>query len=133
MEKPATISSHSGHVAGVGFAPDGQTLVSGGVNDRVQRWTIPARQLLPTPPGHEESVGIFSPSRDSRSRVSGPNNAAVTPWSLVSRETVETLYRHPKAVACRVVFWWSLDVVPCACREPRRRITRGVADGGVVQ
>ena len=60
MEKPVAILAHSGHVASVAFAPDGQTLVSGGMDNRVKLWMVPDWKLLRTLEGHEKSVNTLS-------------------------------------------------------------------------
>jgi len=78
MEKPAIISAHSGHVASVAFAPDGQALVSGGMVNRVQLWTIPAWELLRTPQAREKCIGARFLSPDSQSWISG--TAHGEPW-----------------------------------------------------
>lgn len=133
MEKPATISAHSGPVDSISFAPDGQTLVSGGRDSKVKLWRVPTWELPRTPQGHEKSVRTLSLSPDGQFSVPAITDTTVSPWSLLSGEVVETLDGHRRAAAYKGVFWCWLDEVPFVCARPRRWNALGVVGGGVVQ
>jgi len=131
--RSATISAHSGPVDSISFAPDGQTLVSGGRDSKVKLWRVPTWELPRTPQGHEKSVRTLSLSPDGQFSVPAITDTTVSPWSLLSGEVVETLDGHRRAAAYKGVFWCWLDEVPFVCARPRRWNALGVVGGGVVQ
>ncbi|UCC76663.1 MAG: PD40 domain-containing protein, partial [Anaerolineales bacterium] len=54
---------HKKNVSAVAFAPDGQTLLSGGLGDEILLWSVPELEVIGRLPGHEVAVGwlTFSP------------------------------------------------------------------------
>jgi WD40 repeat protein len=82
MEKPATISAHSGHVANVTFAPDGQALVSTGMDNEVKLQKVPSWKLVRTLEGHEKSVNTLSFSLDGRWLAMAAADKRVRVWDL---------------------------------------------------
>jgi WD40 repeat protein len=81
MEKPATISAHSGHVASVAFAPGDRTLVSASMDNTAKLWLVPSWKLLRTLEGHEKSVNALSFSPDGRLLLSGSTDTTASLWA----------------------------------------------------
>jgi WD40 repeat protein len=100
MEKPATTSAHSGHVASVAFAPDGQVLLSAGTDNTVQPWTVPSWKPVRTRECCEERIDTLSFFPEGRLLVSGPSDTTASPWRFPSGHLLHALRGHKKTVAC---------------------------------
>jgi WD40 repeat protein len=81
MEKPATTSAHSGHVASVAFPPDGQALVSAGMDNTVKPSAVPSWKPVRTLEGHEKSVNTASFSPEGPFLASASTDTTAKLWA----------------------------------------------------
>jgi len=65
-----TLEGHSDGVTSVNFSPDGQTIVSGSLDNTVKVWDVKIGSLLNTLEGHSDGVTSVSFSPDGQTIVS---------------------------------------------------------------
>ncbi len=75
-----TLAGHSGAVYSVGISPDGQTLVSGSVDNTIKIWNLANGNLIRTLAGHSSSVWSVAISPDGQTLVSGSADNTIKIW-----------------------------------------------------
>ena len=77
-----TIKGHSDWVNSVAISPDGQTIVSGNLDNTIKVWNLDTGELLHTLEGHSNSVNSVAISPDGRTIVSGSEDETVKVWQV---------------------------------------------------
>ncbi len=99
MREHLVFEAHSSYALGVLFTPDGQTLVSAGMDSLIKLWSVPEWQPIKTLQGHENSVNSLSLSPDGKTLASGSTDATVRLWSLPDGRLLHTLRDRKKTVS----------------------------------
>ena len=73
------------------FAPDGQSIISGGNGGILIAYDLPGK-ILGEFVGHEGAVFAVTPSADGRLLVSGSADQTIRLWNLKTRELIVTLF-----------------------------------------
>jgi WD40 repeat protein len=97
--EPVAFKAHSSYALDLSFTPDGQTLISAGMDRLIKLWTVPGWQQSGTLEGHEKSVNSLSLSPDGRMLASGSTDGTVRLWSLPEGRLLHTLSNGKKTVA----------------------------------
>jgi Caspase domain/WD domain, G-beta repeat/WD40-like Beta Propeller Repeat len=74
------------------FAPDGQSIISGGANGVLSVYDLQGKKLGEFI-GHEGEVWSVAPSADGRLLISGSHDQTERLWNLKTRELIVTLFR----------------------------------------
>ena len=87
-----TFRGHSHGVWTVAYAPDGQTLVSGGVDRLVRVWDIETGRLLRSMRGHTHDIraAVFTP--DGQTLATGSEDRTIRLWNLKTGEPIKLLF-----------------------------------------
>jgi len=87
-----TFRGHSHGVWTVAYAPDGQTLVSGGVDRLVRIWDIETGRLLRSMRGHTHDIraAIFTP--DGQTLATGSEDRTIRLWNPTTGEPIKLLF-----------------------------------------
>lgn len=99
MREPLFFAAHASYALGVSFTPDGQTLVSAGMDGLIKLWSVPGWQPLGVLEGHANSVNSLSLSSDGQRLASGSTDATVRLWSLPEARPLHTLRDRKKTVS----------------------------------
>jgi WD40 repeat protein len=83
--------SEQGIVAGVAFAPDGETLAMASFGGSVQLWNVATGKLIEVLRGHSGAVLAVAFSPDGRTLASGSVDQAVRLWNLQKRRELMRL------------------------------------------
>jgi WD40 repeat protein/class 3 adenylate cyclase len=75
----------------VAFAPDGQTLFTGGADGNARLWSVTPRPEWPVMTGHTEAILGIAIAPDGQSLATGASDATVRLWDLRFGETVRVL------------------------------------------
>ena len=88
-----TLTGHT-DIVSVAFSPDGQTLVSGSLDNTLRLWDVATGQHLQTLTGHwqEFTTVVFSP--DGQTLVSGSWDGTIRLWDVATGEPFQTLGGH---------------------------------------
>jgi WD40 repeat protein len=81
-KRRAILKGHRGFVNSVSFAPDGQTLLSVGMEGLIRFWDVASGRERCSLPGHARSVRALAWSRDGQTLVSTSDDATVRLWDL---------------------------------------------------
>ena len=76
-----TFRGHSHGVWSVAYAPDGQTIVSGGVDRYVRVWDIETGRLLRSLRGHTADIRALVFTPDGRTLASGSEDRTIRLWN----------------------------------------------------
>lgn len=91
-------ASSTGNVWSVAFDPQGRWLFSGGDDNRIIRWSLPAGEKLGEwkAPGEVRALAL---SPDGATLASGGSDGDITLWSVPDGKPISTLEKHPKGIA----------------------------------
>jgi WD40 repeat protein len=104
LEIPAEIGGNSLPVRSLAFTPDGQFLVSGGVDKTIKIWNVEARSLVQTlRPSPAQEVVTVALSSDGQTLASGSIDGTVRLWNWKTGELLHTLLGH-SSIVTSVVF-----------------------------
>jgi hypothetical protein len=92
-----TLKGHDGDVQSVIFSPDGQTLVTGGLDGTVRLWNAATGNLQRTLTGHQSDVESLAFSPDGKTIASGSWDATIKLWNAQSGRLLATLTTIPLA------------------------------------
>ncbi|MDJ0593713.1 MAG: trypsin-like peptidase domain-containing protein [Pleurocapsa sp. MO_226.B13] len=85
-------------IRSVAITPNGQTIVTGGEDDRLKIWNGVTGKLEKTLPGHEGGVKAVAISADGRTIVSGGEDNQVKIWNGYTGNLERTLTGHEEQV-----------------------------------
>ncbi len=89
-----TLTGHSRWVMAVCISPDGQSVISGGLDDAIRVWNLETGQLMQTLKAHTKAVNCLSISPDSRMLASGSDDHTIKLWNLTNGSLLHTLTGH---------------------------------------
>jgi WD40 repeat protein/tRNA A-37 threonylcarbamoyl transferase component Bud32 len=98
-----TLQGHSQWVMAVALSPDAQTVVSGGLDDRIQVWDLSAGELLRTLTGHTKPVNCLALSPDGQILASGSDDHTIKIWHMESGKLLGSLTGHSRDVNSVVI------------------------------
>jgi WD40 repeat protein len=101
-----TFKAPPGMVFPVAFAPDGQTLASGGRDGTVRLWQVKTGQLLHTLRGHTNAVSLLAWSPDGKILASGSPDRTVRLWQTETGAFLHTVKGHARRI---LGITWSPD------------------------
>ena len=91
----STAANKNGHEIGcVVVAPDGQTALSGGRDNRLRLWDLASGKLIRQYVGHNDSVRCAAFSQDGKTIVSGSADHVVKLWDLATGKEIRTFTGH---------------------------------------
>jgi WD40 repeat protein/tRNA A-37 threonylcarbamoyl transferase component Bud32 len=93
-----TLTGHSRWVMAVCISPDGQTVISGGLDDAIRVWSLETGKLLQTLKAHTKPINCLSISPDSRMLASGSDDQTIKLWNLTNGSLLHTLMGHSRDV-----------------------------------
>lgn len=112
-------AGHPGAVAAVAITPDGERLISGGVDGTIRTWGATTGEAEHVLTGHADRVTCLAAGPDPRSAISGSDDATVRVWDVVSGAEGLVLSGHHG------------PVFAVACTADGTRIVSGGADGRI--
>ncbi|MBD2569157.1 P-loop NTPase fold protein [Anabaena lutea] len=89
---------HDYYVFSVSFSPDGQTLASGGRDNKIKLWEVETGKEIRTLTGHDGSVFSVSFSPDGQTLASGSDDGKIKLWKLETGEEIPILTGHDGSV-----------------------------------
>ena len=92
------LEGHTRDVQSVAFSPDGQTLVSGSVDQTVRMWRVSDGALLHKLEGHTDPVYGVAFSPDGQTLASGSMDQTVRLWRVSDGELLRKLEGHTGGV-----------------------------------
>jgi WD40 repeat protein len=99
LEIPAEIGGNSRPIRSLAFTPEGQFLVSGGVDKTIKIWDVKARSLVRTlRPNPEREIDTIAISSDGQTLASGSIDGTVHLWNWKTGELLYTLPGHSNIV-----------------------------------
>jgi WD40 repeat protein/tRNA A-37 threonylcarbamoyl transferase component Bud32 len=93
-----TLTGHSKQVYAIAISPDGQTLVSGSLDNTLKLWNIPKGKPLRTLSGHSNKVRSVVISPDGQKIASGSWDGTIKLWNLPTGQVVHTLKGHSAGI-----------------------------------
>jgi len=99
LEIPAEIGGNSRPVRSLAFTPDGQSLVSGGVDKTIKIWNVETRSLIRTlSPNPAQEVVTVALSSDGQTLASGCIDGTVRLWNWKTGKLLYLLSGHSNIV-----------------------------------
>ena len=95
----AEFKAHPRHAQAVTFAPDGNELVTTGMDALAKVWSVPEFDLLRTFTGHDKSVNSAAISPDGTLVLTGSTDRTAIVWDWASGEEVVRLSGHRNTIA----------------------------------
>ena len=118
-----TFRGHSHGVWTVAYAPDGQTLASGGVDRYVRLWDIETGRLLRSLRGHTADIRALVFTPDGRALASGSEDRTIRLWNPKTGEPTKLLFTRYDHNVC------SLSLSPTASCWPAAATIRILRSG----
>jgi WD40 repeat protein/tRNA A-37 threonylcarbamoyl transferase component Bud32 len=94
-----TLTGHTSWVTAVALGADGDTAISGGLDDTIRVWRCSTGELLNTLRGHTKAVNCLTVSPDGKTLVSGGDDATIRVWNLKTGALLMTLSGHARDVS----------------------------------
>jgi WD40 repeat protein len=117
--RASQLGAHYSQTTSVAFSPDGNMLVSGGVDGVVRLWNAATGQEMFQDVGHSGSVTAMAFARDGRTVVTGGQDRAVRVWEAATGKQVLAMTRHEAGVAA------------LACTEDGKTVASAGSDGAL--
>ncbi len=92
------LTGHTDWVYSVSFSPDGETLVSGSLDDTIRLWDANTGRHIRTLRGHTASVYSVSFSPDGQTLASGSSDDTIRLWDANTGRHIRTLRGHTASV-----------------------------------
>ena len=93
------VKAHPRHAQAVAFSPDGNEIITTGMDALAQVWSVPGLDLLRTLEGHEKSVNAASITPDGSRVITGSTDRTAIVWDWESCEALVSLPGHRNTVA----------------------------------
>lgn len=93
-----TLKGHTSWIVALAISPDGRTLVSGSLDDRILVWDFRTGERLGTLIGHRNSINSLAFSPDGQTLISASDDDLVKLWQLPSGELIRSLNGHLRDV-----------------------------------
>lgn len=93
-ERQKKVLAHPGGVLALECSSDGRLLASGGMDNEIRLWHLPACSLLGALTGHSASVRSLALNRERSLLVSGSKDNTVRVWDLKARSCLNTFEGH---------------------------------------
>lgn len=92
------VLAHDGTINALAVSLDGSTLVSGGLDKRVNLWALPEGGWIQTLEGHTDGIYALALSPDNTLLASAGFDNTIILWSLPSGEMLATLEGHTDGI-----------------------------------
>ena len=99
LELIAEFKAHPRHAQAVAFSPDGDEVVTTGMDALAQVWSVPGFDLVRTFSGHEKSVNSAAIAPDGRRVMTGSTDRTAIVWDWESGEQLVRLAGHRNTLA----------------------------------
>ena len=93
-----TLSGHSSWVVAIALSPDGRTLVSGGLDDRIMLWDLTTGERLGILTGHSKPINCLATSPDGKTLISCSDDDTIKIWQLPNGAMLRSLAGHSRDV-----------------------------------
>jgi WD40 repeat protein len=93
-----TLTNHSSWVVSIAISPDGKTLVSGSLDDRIMLWDIATGERLGILAGHTKAVNSLVYSPDGQTVISCSDDDTIKLWRIATGTLVRSLSGHSRDV-----------------------------------
>jgi serine/threonine protein kinase len=93
-----TLIGHSSWVMGLAVTPDGKTLVSGGLDDRILVWDAASGEKLQILRGHSRPINSLAISPNGEILVSGSDDDTIKLWQLPAGQLLRSISGHTQDV-----------------------------------
>ncbi|HAX80599.1 MAG TPA: hypothetical protein DCY88_33375 [Cyanobacteria bacterium UBA11372] len=94
-----TLSGHSSWVTSVAISPNGQTVASGSLDDKIKVWNLQTGELLQTLSGHSKAVNTVAISPNGQILVSGGDDRTIKIWNFLTGSQLRSLTDHGRDVS----------------------------------
>jgi serine/threonine protein kinase len=94
-----TLSGHSSWVTSVAISPNGQTIVSGSLDDKIKIWHLQTGEQAQTLSGHSKAINTLAISPNGQILVSGGDDRTIKIWNLLTGNQLRTLTDHGRDVS----------------------------------
>ena len=91
--------AHPRHAQAVSFSPDGNEVVTTGMDALAKVWSVPEFELIRTFTGHEKSVNSAAISPDGAQVLTGSTDRTAIVWDWASGEAIVRLSGHRNTIA----------------------------------
>ncbi|MGV0024719.1 protein kinase domain-containing protein [Phormidesmis priestleyi] len=93
-----TLSGHSSWVVSLALSPDGQTLFSGSLDDRIIVWDVETGERLGTLMGHVKAINGLVTSPDGKTLISCSDDDTIKLWQLPMGRLMRSILGHSRDV-----------------------------------
>jgi serine/threonine protein kinase/sugar lactone lactonase YvrE len=93
-----TLSGHSSWVVSLVLSPDGQTLFSGSLDDRIMVWDVETGERLGTLMGHVKAINGLATSPDGKTLISCSDDDTIKLWQLPMGRLMRSILGHSRDV-----------------------------------
>ena len=99
LELIAEFKAHPRHAQAVAFSPDGDEVVTTGMDALAQVWSVPSFELVRTFSGHDKSVNSAAIAPDGKRVMTGSTDRTAIVWDWESGDQIVRLSGHRNALA----------------------------------
>lgn len=92
------LTGHSSWVTAVAFSPDGQTIASGGLDDKIRLWSSTNGTLLHTLTEHTKPINSLAISPNGQWLASASDDHSIRIWHLATGKLQRVLLGHSRDV-----------------------------------
>ncbi len=93
-----TLLGHASWITALAISPDGQVLVSGGLDDTLRLWSLRTGKQLQLLTGHTKPINTLVISPDNQFLLSGSDDDTIKCWDLLTGNLLGTLTGHMRDV-----------------------------------
>ena len=88
LQEPYTFIAHESHIIDLIFTPDGEQLLTAGMDNIVNCYAVKDWSLLRRFVGHEKSVNSLNVTRDGKRLITASSDKTVRLWDMNNGEEV---------------------------------------------